>query len=76
MVPLYATHVQDLGPGDFVRVHCIACGHDELLTVDQLRVKGLPLSPATLILDLERRFRCRECDAKGKAVVSIRWGSA
>jgi len=52
-----------------------ACGHDELLTVDQLRVKGLPLSPTTLILDLERRFRCRECDAKGKAVVSVKWAT-
>jgi hypothetical protein len=25
-VPLYAARVQDLGPGDSVRVHCVACG--------------------------------------------------
>ena len=73
MVPLYAARVQDLGLGDFVSVSCIACGHDQLLTADQLRVKGLALPPYTPILDLERRFRCRECDAKGKAVVSVRW---
>ena len=26
------------------------------------------------MLDLERKLRCRECDAKGKAVISVRWG--
>jgi hypothetical protein len=25
------------------------------------------------VLDLESRFRCRECDQRGKVVVSIRW---
>jgi hypothetical protein len=28
-----------------------------------------------LVLDLERRFRCRECDQRGKVVVSIRWAA-
>jgi hypothetical protein len=27
-------------------------------------------------LDLEPRLRCRECDAKGKVVVSTRWGGS
>jgi hypothetical protein len=27
MVPLYAARIEDLGPGDFVRVEWIACGH-------------------------------------------------
>jgi len=73
--PLYAARIEDLGPGDLVRFQCIACGHDELLTMDQLRVKGLRLPLTTHILDLERRFRCRECDARGKAVVSFRWAA-
>jgi hypothetical protein len=30
------------------------------------------LPPETLILDLEPRFRCRECDAKGTAVVMVK----
>ena len=30
MVPLYAARIEDLGPGDFVRVECIAC-HNELI---------------------------------------------
>ena len=60
-MPLYAARIEDLGPGDFVRVECIAC--------------GLRLPPYTPVLDLEPRLRCRECDARGKAVVSIRWGS-
>ncbi len=30
MVPLYAARVEDLGPGDFVKVDCAACGHTAL----------------------------------------------
>jgi len=29
MRPLYDARIEDLGPGDFLRVECIACGHDE-----------------------------------------------
>jgi len=72
MVPLYAARIEDLGPGDYVRVQCIACGHDEMIPPNGL-LSGLRLLPSTLILDLEPRFRCRECDAKGKAVMSVRW---
>jgi hypothetical protein len=36
----------------------------------------LRLPPYTPVLDLERRMRCRESDAKGKAVVSVRWADA
>jgi hypothetical protein len=42
----------------------------ELLAPDKLRIKGLALPP---VLDLERRLRCRECDTRGKAMVSIKW---
>jgi hypothetical protein len=59
---------RDLRPGDFVRVQCIARGHDELLTPKQLRIKGLALPPHTRLLELSR------VDRKGKAVVSVRWG--
>jgi hypothetical protein len=72
MVPLYAARIEDLGPGDFVKAECIACGHDELIPASAL-LQGLRLPPTTLVLDLEPRLRCRECDARGKAVVSIRW---
>jgi hypothetical protein len=75
MVPLYAARIEDLGPGDFVKMECAACGHDALIPPSAL-LQGLRLSPATLALDLEPRLRGRECDAKGKAVVSIRWGGA
>jgi hypothetical protein len=34
------------------------------------------LPPDTLVLDLKRRMRCRQCDAKRKAVVSVRWAAA
>jgi hypothetical protein len=76
MKALYAARIQDLGPSDFVKVECIACGHVELLASDQLRIKGQTPPPYTPVLDLERKLRCRECDAKGKAVVSVKWEKA
>jgi hypothetical protein len=73
MVPLYAARIEDLGPGDFVKFECAACGHDALIPPSSL-LNGLRLPPATRVLDLERRLRCRECDERGKATVSVRWG--
>jgi hypothetical protein len=68
MVPLYAARIEDLGPGDFVKVECAACGHDVLIT-RSAPLQGLRLAPTTRVLDLESRFRCRECDQRGTAVV-------
>jgi hypothetical protein len=31
------------------------------------------VAPHVRVLDLSGRLRCRECDVKGRAVVSIRW---
>ena len=72
MAPLYAARIEDLGPNDFVRVECIACGHDEMVPKVGLTA-GLRLPPETRLLDLEPRLRCRECDAKGDAVVTVWW---
>jgi len=36
LVPLYAARIEDLGPGDFVRVLYLSWGHDELLSSGQL----------------------------------------
>jgi hypothetical protein len=72
MVPLYAARVSDLGPGDCVRVECI-CGHDAMMPASTL-MQGLRLGPDERIADLTPRLRCRECDTRGRAVVSIRWG--
>jgi hypothetical protein len=52
MVPLYAARIEDLGPGDFVRVECIACGHDELIPHSSLLLHGFRLPPYTPVLDL------------------------
>jgi hypothetical protein len=70
--PLYAARLEDLGPGDLVRVEC-GCGHTELLTAAMLRTAGLP--EYEVIVRLPRRMRCREYDERGKAVVSIKWGN-
>ena len=71
MLPLYAARIEDLGPGEFVKVDCAACHDVALLTPEALRRAGL--SPATKVLDLKTRLRCRGCDRKGRAIVSIKW---
>ena len=71
MVPLYTTRIEDLGPGDFVKFECV-CGRDLLIPPSSL-LNGLRLPPATRVLDLKQRLRCRECDQRGKAIVSIKW---
>jgi hypothetical protein len=68
--PFYDARVSDLGPGDLVRIECV-CGHVERLTGAMLRTAGL--SDHQPIRGLNGRLRCRECDAKGKADVSIKW---
>ena len=72
IVPLYEARIEDLGPGDFLRVECAACGHDALIHPSAL--PRLQFQPSDLVLGVEHRLRCRECDAGGKAVVSITWG--
>jgi hypothetical protein len=69
MVPLYAARVEDLKTGDFVVLNC-AYGHEAL--IHPVMLPSLGLKPQDRILDLERRLRCLECDARRKAIVSIR----
>jgi hypothetical protein len=42
-----------------------------LLTPPMLATAGMP--GTAKVLDLQSRLRCRECDARGRAVVSIKW---
>jgi hypothetical protein len=72
MVPLCAARIEDLGPGDLVRVRVRRVRHDVLIPPNAL-LQGLRLAPTMRVLDLEPRLRCRECHARGKAVVSVRW---
>jgi hypothetical protein len=71
MPPLYAARIEDLGPGDFVKVDCAACQHVALLTPEALLRSGL--SPAAKVLDLKGRLGCRACGRKGRAVGSVKW---
>jgi hypothetical protein len=41
MLPLYAARIEDLGPGDFIKVDCAACHHIALLTPEALLRAGL-----------------------------------
>jgi len=70
MKPFYAARVEDLGPGDHVLIEC-QCGHSERVTGSMFLTAGV--KPFALIKDLDRRLRCRECDKKGKVVISIKW---
>jgi hypothetical protein len=70
VVPFYAARVSDLGPGDLVQVECL-CGHTERLTGAMLTTAGV--EPDEKVQGLESRMRCRECDERGRAVISIRW---
>src|SRR3954468_7588265 len=72
MVPLYPARVQDLGPDDVAVFKCGACGHTAELPPSAL-LRGLGLQPTDKVLDLESRLRGRLCDARGKAVVSVKW---
>lgn len=67
MKPLYAARI---GPGDLVTVECV-CGHTELLSAQMLATAGV--KPYQHIIDLQLKLRCRECDEKGKVVISVRW---
>jgi hypothetical protein len=73
MRALYEARLGDLQAGDYVRVECL-CGHDVMIPgaglADRLRLPAY-----TPVLDLERKLRCRECDAKGRVVISIKWGA-
>jgi hypothetical protein len=71
---LFEARVEDLGPGDFVIVEC-RCGHSLPIAASTL-LHGLRLQPYERIMDLERRLRCRECDQRGTAVVSIKWAGS
>jgi len=73
MRALFEARIEDLGPGDFVIVEC-RCGHSLPISSSTL-VHGLRLQPYDRIMDLEGRLRCRECDTKGQAVVSIKWAN-
>jgi len=73
VVPLYSARIEDLRSGDLVIVECGACGHDGLIHPSAL--PSLGLGPDERVVDLAPRLRCRECDLKGKAVVSIKWGN-
>jgi len=54
-----------------VKVDCAACHHVAQLTPEALLRAGM--IPATKVLDLKGRLRCRGCGRKGRAVVSIKW---
>jgi hypothetical protein len=72
MRPLYVAAIEDLRPGDFVKIDCAACDHTALLSHEFL-ARGVGLHERLKVLDLKDKVRCRRCGARGRAVVSIRW---
>jgi hypothetical protein len=74
MRPLYAARIEDLSPGDFVKIDCAGCDHTALLSRDVLS-RRLGLGGRMKVLDLKDRVRCRRCGVRGRAVISIRWSN-
>jgi ribosomal protein S27E len=72
VVPLHAARIEHLAPGDFVKVDCAPCSHTALLAPVFLAELGL--DPRDKVLNPKGRVRCRGCGARGRAVVSIKWG--
>jgi len=70
-VPLYAARVSDLGPTEAVQVRC-ECGRAEVLTAEMLLVSGVPAERK--LTDLGRGMRCRRCEERGCALVSVSRG--
>ena len=62
--------IADLGAGDLVQIEC-AFGHVTLLAAPMLATAGVAAEQK--LVDLSARLRCRECDARGRAVVSVKW---
>lgn len=75
MKMMYEARVSDIGPEDRVKVVCGTCLHEVVIPPIGL-TQGLKLPPDTLINSLEHRFRCRECDQRGTAIVTILWHGA
>jgi hypothetical protein len=63
--------LEDLRPEDRVKVECRR-GHIELFPPMSF-LQGLRLPPYMPVLNLQQRFRCRECDTKGVVIVSVKW---
>jgi hypothetical protein len=55
-----------------MKVDCAGGHHVALLSPDFLLRLGL--SRQARGLDLKERVRCRGCGARGRAVVSVKWG--
>jgi hypothetical protein len=68
MRPLYDGRIEDLGPGDFLYAPAWVRGWASTRCGGGRR-HGLKLPPYMPVLDLESRFRCRECDP------AARWSS-
>ena len=69
--PMYDARLGDLEQGDYVKVEC-ECGRVQLVP-DYGLADRVRLPPYTPALDLETRLRCRECDQRGKVILSIQW---
>src|SRR5438105_1358811 len=76
MVPLYAARIEDLGPGDLVRVECAAGGHDVLNNAQRAAAKataraGDPRARSGIAFPLPR-VRCAR-DGGRVGEVGRRW---
>lgn len=83
MRAFFEARIEHLSIHDRVRVECLGklpsgerCNRIVLIAVQGLNLPGYLLVkeiPQATVLDLKTRVRCRECGAKGRAIVSVKW---
>jgi hypothetical protein len=70
MVPLERMKLGYLVPGDFLILHCDACGRvAHIRPAELIRRPGISLE--TLIVDLPPRFRCDNCNTLGRVSIAV-----
>lgn len=65
MRALFEARLEDLGPGDLVKIECI-CGHSELLTASMLTTAGVKTLRDDLGLTAEAPLPGMRCAREGR----------
>ncbi len=66
--PRYAFRLEDLRAFHLVRASCHACAHKAIIP-NAMLLQGQP--GYTRLISLERRLRCRNCEARGRASLEV-----
>ena len=74
MKTLYDARVGDMGPDDYLQIHCFGCKGRSVLSGETLRLQRVRIYDP--IGSLTRRFRCKVCKVskvRAWVTISIAW---